>query len=129
MFSELSNEERRDLRKGASELTFESGKTILLQNKKMEYAYAVLSGIVRETYGNYKVTRGVGNLLTPWSIVSGDDTRCVLRAQSNCKLLAFKIEVFREMISRNSSLESRVYKLAFICSVKTDTSNKLHSLS
>jgi signal-transduction protein with cAMP-binding, CBS, and nucleotidyltransferase domain len=73
MFSELSREELRDLRKASTELTFEEGKTIMLKDKAMQYALVVISGIVRESYGqNFKVSRGVGNLLDALSIVSGN---------------------------------------------------------
>ena len=72
MFSDLSQDERRELRKGGTELTFEAGKTILMKDKMMTQALIVVSGTVKETYSNFKVTKGVGNLLTAFSIVSGD---------------------------------------------------------
>lgn len=73
MFSELSREELRDLRKSSTELTFEEGKTIMLKDKQMQYALVVISGIVKESYGqNLKISRGVGNLLDALSIVSGN---------------------------------------------------------
>lgn len=94
----------------------------------MAYAYIVVSGTVKETYSSFKITRGVGNLLTAYSIVSGDECKGVLRAQSNCKLLAFKLDVFRDTMANNSVLEGRVYRSAFVSAVKIDEHNKLNFL-
>jgi signal-transduction protein with cAMP-binding, CBS, and nucleotidyltransferase domain len=109
-------------------MIFEAGKTILMKDKPMAYAMVVISGTVKETYSNFKITRGVGNLLSAYSIVIGNECRCVLRAQSNCKILAFRMEVFRETMATNSIFQGRVYKSAFICAVKTDEHNKLNFL-
>ncbi|MBS1889754.1 MAG: hypothetical protein JST59_00545 [Actinobacteria bacterium] len=99
-----------------------------MKGKPMQHALVVISGTVKETYGNFKLTRGVGNLLTAYSIVLGEDCKCVLRAQSNCKLLAFKLDVFKETMANNAVLEGRVYRSAFISAVKTDDHNKLNFL-
>jgi hypothetical protein len=128
MFSDLSQEERRELRKGGTEISFDAGKTILMKDKIMTQALIVVSGTVKETYSSFKVTRGVGNLLAAFSIVSGDECKCVLRAQSNCKLLAFKLDVFREIMAKNTVLEGRVYRSAFVSAVKIDEHNKLNFL-
>jgi len=97
-----------------------------MKDKQMVYAFVVASGTVKETYSSFKVARGVGNLLTAFSIVSGEQCKCVLRAQSNCKLLAFKLDTFRDTMAKNHVLEGRVYRSAFVCAVKIDEHNKLN---
>ena len=114
LFSSLSANEMTELRRKTKENTYEKDAVLISEGKELTQATIIISGSVRDDFGDFYVTRSIGNVLNPYDFTYGLASKSTSKARNTVKVHELDRAFITQLLKTNNFFRRDWYKSLFV---------------